>query len=118
MQKVINYAVEIRPISYCTPEYTHQGHEAVLRRVDVLVIGPVAPHVRRRVDQPRGVQRDGVAQHLHHVRRPQRLAPKVPGDQRGDDDADGEAELPVVAVLEHDHGVGAEVVHVDLVALS
>ena len=97
--------------------HTHQRHQAVLGGADVRVVGVPAPHVRRRVDQPRGVQRAEVPQDAPHVRRPQRLSPEVHRDHGGEGDGHGEGEGKVVAVLEHDHRVGAEVAQVDLGAL-
>ena len=96
---------------------THQCHKGILCGADVRVVGPPAPHVRRRVDQPGGVQRAEVAQDAPGVRRPHRLAPEVHGDPGGQGDGHGEGEREVVAVLEHDHRVGAEVTEVDLGAL-
>ena len=81
------------------------------------VVGVSAPQVRRRVDQPRGVQRAEVSEDAPRVRRPQRLPPEIHRNRGGDDEGHGEGEGQVVAVLEHHHRVGAEVAQVDLGAL-
>lgn len=59
--------------------YSSESHSQVLHRVDVLVVRLVAPHVGSAVDQPGGVQAQGVAQDGgQEVGIPQALPPEVP----------------------------------------
>lgn len=68
--------------------YSAERDKLVLPWVDVLVIGPVSPHVSRAVDQPGGVQHQGVPQQSgDEVRHPQRLPPQVKRHEHGDEEA-------------------------------
>lgn len=68
--------------------YSAERDKLVLPGVDVLVIGSVSPHVSRAVDQPGGVQHQGVPQQSwDEVRHPQRLPPQVPRHEHGDEEA-------------------------------
>lgn len=68
--------------------YSAERDKLVLPWVDALVIGPVAPHVGGAVDQPGGVQHQGVPQQgWDEVRHPQRLPPQVPRHEHGDEEA-------------------------------
>ena len=64
-----------------------EGHEHVLRGVDVLIVRSVAPHVRRTVDKPGDVQHECVAQSgTDEVGDDGRLIPEQPGQERGQDE--------------------------------
>lgn len=66
------------------PTYGAEGDHPVLPGVDGVVVRPVAPHVRGAVDQPGGVERNGVPQqHGQEVAHQEGLAPQVPGHQHG-----------------------------------
>lgn len=68
--------------------YSAERDKLVLPGVDVLVIGPVPPHVSRTVDQPGGVEHQGVPQQGRDVERhPQGLPPQVPRHEHGDEEA-------------------------------
>lgn len=68
--------------------YSAERDKLVLPGVDELVIGPISPHVSRAVDQPGGVQHQGVPQHCRdEVGYPQGLAPQVPRHRHGDKEA-------------------------------
>lgn len=68
--------------------YGTERDKLVLPWVDVLVIGTVPPHVSGAVDQPGGVQHQGVPQQgRDEVGHPQGLPPQVPRHRRGDEEA-------------------------------
>ena len=68
--------------------YSAERDKLVLPGVDELVEGPISPHVSRAVDQPGGVQHQGVPQHRRdEVGYPQGLAPQVPRHRHGDEEA-------------------------------
>lgn len=68
--------------------YSAERDKLVLPGVDALVIGPVSPHVSGTVDQPGGVQHQGVPQQSRdEVCHPQTLSPQVPRHDHGDEEA-------------------------------
>lgn len=70
-------------LTYCT-----ERDKLVLPGVDGLVIGSVAPHVSGAVDQPGGVQHHRVPQQRRdEVGHQQRLPPKVPRHEGGNEEA-------------------------------
>ena len=68
--------------------YGTEGHKLVLPGVDAGVVRPVAPHVGGAVDQPGGVEDQGVPQQgRHKVGHPKGLSPHVPGHHHGQHEA-------------------------------
>jgi len=75
--------------------------DAVLRGVDVLVVGPAAPEVGGAVHQPRHVQCPTVPQHTcDEVGVPIALTPQDVGYDCGQHEAEDENELEIVFLLE------------------
>lgn len=90
--------------------YSAERDKRVLSGVDVLVVGPVSPHVSRAVDQPAGVQHQRVPQQSRdEVRHPQRLPPHVPRHEHGDEEAHDQHRRPVILPLKHHNFVGVQV---------
>lgn len=87
--------------------YSAERDKLVLPGVDVLVIGPVPPHVRRTVDQPGGIQHQGVPQQSgDEVRHPQRLPPQITRHEHGDEEAHEQHGRLVIPVEETGRGGG------------
>lgn len=79
--------------------YGSEGDVLVFPGVDGIVVGPVSPHVCSAVDQPSGVQHQGVPQHgRDEVGHPQRLPPHVPRHKSGDKEAHEQHGLLVIPV--------------------
>lgn len=68
--------------------YSAECDKLVLPGVDGFIIGPISPHVSRAVDQPGGIQHQGVPQQSwDEVCYPERLPPQVPRHVHGDKEA-------------------------------
>lgn len=81
--------------------YSAERDKLVFTGVNGLVIGPISPHVSRAVDQPGGVQHQGVPQQSRdEVRYPQRLPPQVPRHRHGDKEAHEQHRRLVIPVEE------------------
>lgn len=81
--------------------YSSKGDVLVFPRVNGIVIRPVSPHVSSAVDQPSGVQHQGVPQHgRDEVGYPQRLPPHVPWHKRGNKEAHEQHGLFVIPAKE------------------
>lgn len=79
--------------------YGSKGDVLVFPGVNGIVVGPVSPHVRSAVDQPSGVQHQGVPQHSRdEVGHRQRLPPHVPRHKSGDKEAHEQHGLLVIPV--------------------
>jgi hypothetical protein len=88
-----------------------QAHEQILRRTDALVVGSIAPFVRRTVDQPGDMQREHVAEHGgHEIGHLQRLAPGQPGQHGRIDEAAQNGQRFVVLFLIEHHRIGEQIV--------
>lgn len=83
----------IHSVSECTRScvshtYSTECDKRVLPGADVLVIGPVSPHMSCTVDQPGSVKHHRVPQQTwDEVRNPQRLPPQQPRHDCGDKEA-------------------------------
>lgn len=81
--------------------YSAERDKLVFTGVNGQVIGPISPHVSRAVDQPGGVQHQGVPQQRRdEVRYPQRLPPQVPRHRHGDKEAHEQHRRLVIPVEE------------------
>lgn len=77
-----------------------------VKNLNLLVVRPPTDHVRCRVHQPGGVQRDAVPQDVQAVGVREGLAPEVHGGYGGQDEADQGHQDHVVFLLEGEDRVG------------
>lgn len=94
----------------CFHTYSAERDKLVLPGVDGLVIGPVSPHVSRAVDQPGGIQHQGVPQESRdEVRYPERFPPQVPRHEHGDKEAHEQHGRLVIPVEETECGESTKI---------
>lgn len=95
--------------------YSAERDKLVLPGVDVVVIGPVTPHVSRTVDQPGGIQHQSVPQQSRdEVCHPQRLPPKVPRHEHGDEETHEQHRRLVIRSLKHHNFVSHQIFELQL----
>lgn len=91
--------VHVKAHAACSHTYGAERDKLVFPGVDGLIVGPVPPHVSGAVDQPGGVQHQGVPQQgRDEVGHPQGLPPQVPRHGNGDEEAHeqhGQLVIPV-----------------------